>query len=258
MTTGIQIRDMRTEVSTSLIETIYHELLEPSFGFDELDPLDTVLDGLAEGGSQEVWGLCAMDGEKPVGCIFGYPHARSQVLVIGYLAARPGLRGHGIGAMLLDQVRQRWFEEPGIKLVVAEVQDPRSHAVLGDIDPERRVAFYSRRGWQVVVGPYFQPRCEGEERKRVYDVFLCVVSEGQNGTSPKDSVPARQIAEFLLEYFEQSGDGPDWPQPDDEEGARLLAWYQDPNRIEVRLHPIDDYARIEIPQITDHGRRSGH
>jgi GNAT superfamily N-acetyltransferase len=249
--TGIQIRDLRTEANTRLIEAIYRDLLQPSFGPDELDSFDRFIDGLTEGGSYEAWGLCAMDGDEAVGCVLGYPHRRSQVLLLGYVVARPSFRGHGIGALLLDQVQQRWFGQPGLTLVVAEVEDPRCHPMLGDIDPKRRAAFYARQGWQVIVGPYFQPRLEGEEKRRVYDLFLCVVSDRDNATVVTDSVSAGQIAEFLLEYFEGSGDGPDWPRPDDPEGTRLLTWYQD--RDEVQLHPIGDYARIEIPDIIEGG-----
>jgi GNAT superfamily N-acetyltransferase len=242
MTNRIQVRDMRSGVGATLIDDIYREILEPSFGADELDTLDALRDGLAEGGSYEAWGLCALDGEKPVGCVLGYPYTGSQVLLIGYVSVKPGLRGRGIGDLLLDEAQQRWYGKPDLTLVMAEVEDPRRHPVVGDIDPKRRATFYGRRGVQVVVGPYFQPRLDGEGNKRVYDLFLTVLS-GSN----KDSVPAGQITAFLLEYFRDSGEGDDWPRADDEEGNRLLSWYCD--RETVPLHSIGDYAHIEIPQI---------
>ncbi len=243
MTTGIQVRNMPTEVSTRLIEDGYHEILEPSFGPDELDTLDTLLEGLADG---ETWGLCALDGETPVGCVLGYPYTGSQVLLIGYVSVKPGLRGRGIGDLLLDEAQQRWYGKAD--LVVAEIEDPRRHPVVRDIDPKRRATFYARRGAQVVVGPYFQPRLDGEGKKRVYDLFLTVLSGSSEVISPENAVPAGILTDFILDYFRESGEADDWPRADDEEGNRLLAWYR--GREMVRLHPIGDYAHIEIPRIS--------
>ena len=244
MTTGIQVRNMPTEVSVSLIDDAYSEILEPSFGPDELDTLDTLLDGLAK---SEVWGLCAVDGEMPVGCVLGYPFPQSNVLLIGYLTIKPGLRGGGIGAKLMDEAQQRWFGKDGLTLVVAEVEDPRRHPAVGDVDPKRRAQFYARRGAQVVVGPYFQPRLEGAGKKRVYDLFLTILGGNAEAITGENSVRAEQLTNFILEYFRDSGEGSDFPRADDQEGKDLLAWYR--ARETVALHPIGDYAQIEIPRI---------
>ena len=115
MAEPIQFRDLHT-ANARFIELVYHELLEPSFGPDELDPLEVVLDGLAKDGSFELWGRCAMDGDMPVGCILGYPYRESGVLLIGYLVVRDGMRGRGIGGSLADEVRRRWYGEPGLPL----------------------------------------------------------------------------------------------------------------------------------------------
>ena len=160
MTEPIQFRDLHA-ADARFIELVYHELLEPSFGLDELDPLEVVLDGLAKDGGFELWGLCAMDGDMPVGCILGYPYRESGVLLIGYLVVRDGMRGRGIGGSLADEVRRRWYQDPGLPLVLAEVEDPRYHPVVGDIDPDQRVAFYARRGAQIIVGPVFPATARG-------------------------------------------------------------------------------------------------
>jgi GNAT superfamily N-acetyltransferase len=236
---------MRSEVSADLIEEIYREILEPSFGPNELDTLDTFLGGLAE---DEAWGLCALDGDKPVGCIMGYPFARARALLIGYVSVRPELRGGGIGDVLMDAAQQRWYAKPGVALVLAEIEDPRRHPPAGDIDPARRAMFYARRGAQVVVGPYFQPKLEGDGKKRVYDLFLTVISGTNDAISPQNSVRAEMIADFMLDYFRDSGEGSDWPRADDDEGTRLLAWYRD--RESVSLQPIGEYAQIDIPRIS--------
>ncbi|MGD0702857.1 MAG: GNAT family N-acetyltransferase [Trebonia sp.] len=243
----IRFRDLRAEADAGLIEAVYHEILEPSFEPDELETLDSVLDGLMPGGSYEAWGLCAVDGEKAVGCIVGYPYRRSGVLLIGYVAVRSGLRSRGIGGLLLDEARRRWYGKPGISLVVAEIDDPRYHPPTGEIDAERRLAFCARHGMQVVIGPYFQPRLKGKGKMRVYGLFLAVLDGSNEATGPGQLVSARQLTEFFLEYFETSGEGSDWPRDEDKEGRWLLDWYR--GREMVGLRPIGGYSQSEIPQV---------
>ncbi len=242
MASPIQVDDMRSTVSAARYDEIYREILHPSFRPDELDPPSAVFDALAPDGRFQPSGLCAFDGDTPVGCVLAYPFPLSRVLLIGYVAVRSGYRGRGVGALLLDSAAQKWFGTADFTLVLAEVEDPRHHPVAGDIDPTRRVNFYARRGARVVLGPYFQPRLGEAGKKRVYDVFLTVLNSGSAG----DSVRAAQLESFLLEYFRGSGEGPDWPRCDDEEGTALLAWYR--RRDVVALHPIGDYAGIEVPR----------
>jgi predicted N-acetyltransferase YhbS len=247
--TELPVLNMRTEVSPSMIERIYHELLEPSFGPNELDTLDTLLDGLAADGSYEAWGLCVLDGETPVGCILGYPCEQSGVLLIGYLVVNPRLRSQGAGSRLITEVRKRWFGNADYTLVISEVEDPRHHVAEGGSDPVRRAALYARQGMQVVVGPYFQPKLDGEAKKRVYNLFLTVLNESSDPATWQDSVPGKQIADFLVEYFQSSGEGQDWPREDDKKGKRLLAFYRCRERIPLR--PIGEWEHIEIPPLTD-------
>jgi GNAT superfamily N-acetyltransferase len=243
MINGIHVDDLRSNVSASLIAEIYREILEPSFRPDELDTSVSFIDGMASG---QPLGLCALDGETPVGCILGYPYQRSRVLLIGYVAVKPGLRGRGIGGLLLHEAQQRWYQKPEFTLVVAEIEDPRHHPAVADINPKRRVSFYARRGAQVVIGPYFQPRVGGVGKKRVYNFFLTVLSGSSGSINPNNSVDAGQLTGFLLEYFRAS-EGSDWPEAEDEEGNQLLEWYR--RRETVQLHAIGEYARIDIPRI---------
>lgn len=242
------ILDM-TKIGTAAIERIYHELLEPSFGPNELDTLETVQDGLANR-SYEAWGLCMLDGETPLGCVLGYPDKKSKVLLIGYLVVNPQLRSQGIGSRLITEVQKRWFDNPKYTLVLSEVEDPRHHAVALGGDPVKRAELYARQGMQVVVGPYFQPKLEGEGKKRVYNLFLTVVNKSNDPTTWGDSVSAKQIADFLCGYFHSSGEGEDWPHDDDEKGKQLLAFYQDPKNERIPLRPIGEWQHIDIPPLT--------
>ena len=125
-------------------------------------------------------------------CVLGYPYPESGVLLIGYIAVRADLRSHGVGGMLLDAARRQWYGRAGLTLVLAEIDDPRYHPASGNIDPARRITFYARHEKQLVVGPYFQPRLDGEGKQRVYDMFLAVL----NGDG-KTSLPGPAIAAFL-------------------------------------------------------------
>jgi hypothetical protein len=247
--TELPVLNMRREVSPSVIERIYYELLEPSFGPNELDTLETLLDGLAEHGSYVAWGLCVLDSETPVGCILGYPTEQSGVLLIGYLVVNSGLRSQGTGSRLITEVRKQWFGNPDYTLVLAEVEDPRHYAAELGSDPVLRAKLYARQGMQVVVGPYFQPKLEGEGKKRVYNLFLTVLNESTDPATWPDSVPGKQIADFIIEYFQSSGEGEDWPRDDDEEGKQLLTFYQSRERIPLR--PIGEWEHIEIPPLAD-------
>ncbi len=226
-----------------MLDAVYREVLEPAFDTTELDPLDVVREGLSGGAGNEIWGLCAVDGRSPLGCVLGYPFEESRVLLVGNIAARPDRRGRGIGGLLLEEAKRRWCATRHYTLVVAEIEDPRHHPVVGDIDPLRRVAFYARRGAMIVVGPYFLPRLR-ESTGRVYDLFLTVLHADEQAIRPRRSVSAHQIADFLQAYFEAS-EGSD-PRGD-EQGRWLLAWYH--SRDTVALHSIDGYAEIEIPPI---------
>lgn len=240
MSDPIQVRDLRAEADTSLITRVYRDILQPSFDDSELEALEVVLDGLTTGGSYECWGLCALDGDTPVGCILGYPYLASRVLLIGYMAVRSGLRSRGVGQTLLAEARRRWYGRGGLTLVLAEIEDPRYHPAVGEVDPARRVAFWARHGAQMVIGPYFQFRINGEGNKRVYDMFLAVLYGGDRAL-----VSAPQLAAFLTEYFE-IGEGTHWPLAEDEEGRWLLDWYRD--RETVDLQPIGEYSKAEIPR----------
>jgi GNAT superfamily N-acetyltransferase len=241
MSTETGIRDLRAEPGPGLIQAVYRDILRPSFEDDELDELDVILDGLAADGRGECWGLAALEGGVPAGCILGYPYPAAGVLLIGYLAARPGRRSRGTGGRLLAEARRRWSGPDGSALMLAEIDDPRYHPAAGGIDPARRIAFYDRHGTRLIAGPYFQPRLDGAGRARVYDMFLSVLSAGP------DSVPGAQIAAFLADYFADSGEDPGWPRPDDAEGRWLLDWFR--ARETVSLHPIGAYAQAGVPRI---------
>jgi hypothetical protein len=145
----------------------------------------------------------------------------------------------------METAEHRWYGK--VDLVVAEIEDPRHHPVVGDIDPKRRVTFYARRGARVVMGPYFQPRLDGEGRKRVYHLFLTVLGGSGEVVSAENWVPTGILQDFLIDYFRDSGEGKDFPHADDREGNWLLAWYRD--RETVSLHPIGDYAHLQIPDV---------
>ena len=118
--------------------------------------------------------------------------------LLAYLAARPGMRGGGIGSMLLAAIKDRWLGRRPIMFV--ELDDPRYHEPHPDYgDPVARLRFYGAFGIRLLSIPYFQPRLRAD-LPRGYRVFLGVV-QPDGGAGPA-TVPASEVTGFLREYFE--------------------------------------------------------
>ncbi len=249
MSTSIQFRDLRADADASFIEDIYREILQPSFSPDELDPLEVILDGLTEGGSYELWGLSAMDGDMPVGCMLVYPYRESGVLLIGYLAVKQGARSRGIGGLLADEGATALVRAAGLsvgswrRLKIRVITPRRVTSTRSGAWPSTRGA--GRRSSLARTSSRASTKC----RQRVYDFFLTVHHRGDAVISPESTISARRVADFLQEYFAASGEGSDWPQ--DDEGRWLLDWYR--SREMVNLQPIGELregrrSAIPIPQ----------
>jgi hypothetical protein len=158
------------------------------------------------------------------------------VLLLSYLAVRPGIRGGGIGAALLRQLLPGWRDRSGSEMVVAEIEDPRAHQPTELGDPTARVRFYQRQGYRLLPVPFVQPRVAADQG-RVRGMLLVVAPDERVGDQP---VPAHLVRAFLTEYFDSAeGVGAD----DDPELAALLAIVERGGRQLTPLQP-DRYAEI--------------
>ena len=124
MSSGVQIRDMGSEVSTSLIKLVYRELLQPTLDSDELDTLDTVLDGLVKGSDRRLGDGAHWTGKRPSGAYWDSYAWEIPMASLGCYYRLPGGQTWSPGRRHRSRaVHWRgpagWYGEPDIDLVVA-------------------------------------------------------------------------------------------------------------------------------------------
>jgi GNAT superfamily N-acetyltransferase len=214
-----------------LLDAVYTDVLVPSFPPDELVSLEDLREGLAAGGGTSIAATVDAAG-RPLAAAAVDWSASTAMLLLSYLAVRPGRRGGGHGAALLRYARGEWFVRHGARMLLAEVEDPRAHAAsAGFGDPAARVRFYDRHGGRALDLPYFQPAL-GPGRERVYGVFLVVLAwtDAALGAGA-DRIAAEPVRRFLAGYLGEAegGVGSDpavaalWRALDRPDGIPLLA-----------------------------------
>jgi GNAT superfamily N-acetyltransferase len=235
-------RTVDVTTGTPLLREFYDEVLCEAFRPDELagpywetdeEPPRTVL-ALSPGG-------------QVLGGVVGEDFPASGVLLISWVAVRRGLRGRGVGQRLMSHVASEWYGEPGQRLVLGELEDPR-HWPSEDQPPVARLRFYDRFGVRALTTPYFQPAL-GPGKSAVYHMFLAVfdphsaaVRRDAHGPAAVDGGVVRA---FLAEYLAGSAE---WcGRPDgslDADGQWLLSCY---DGTDIPLVPLLDYERIADP-----------
>lgn len=240
MLQSVVTRAIQTTREGALLQAFYEEIMVEAFRPDELggpywdpgkdDP--TVRTILALGPDETV-----------LGGVVGEWFPRSEVLLIAWVAVRAGLRGQGIGSMLMQRAAEEWYGLPGTSLVVGELDDPR-HWPSEDQDPVARLRFYDRFGVKAMPTPYFQPAI-GSEYNPVYRMFLASFDPRASAIAPDGSVDGAVVREFIHEYLVGTshlcGRGGDL----DEDGEWLLSFY---DGRPIPLLPLLEYERIETPE----------
>jgi GNAT superfamily N-acetyltransferase len=223
----IQLFDQDSPRAAELLRELHDEVLAPSFPAEEYVPPATIepKDGLA---------VIACSGGQVVGGALGTLYPASGALLLEYLAARPGLRGSGVGSALLAAVKERWLG--AYPLTFLELDDPRHHSADLDYgDPAARLRFYGRFGIRLLTIPYFQPRL-APDLARGYHLILGVILPDR-GTPPQ-AVPGDRVTAFLREYFEASeGSTAD----DDPEVRWLLDAASEP---QITLVSTEEFERV--------------
>jgi GNAT superfamily N-acetyltransferase len=190
-----------TDLAPAELEVFYDEILAPSFDSAELVERAELLAELADDASVTRGAIAFDEPGLIIGGIVGDWFAASRVMLISYLAARRGLRGHGVGGQLLGEVLPAWTSRFGALLIVAEVENPQFFQSDEDHgDPEARLRFYARLGAKIVDIPYFQPALSPEQ-PRVRDLFLMVLSADQSVLRDDHHVDAATVRSFIEEYL---------------------------------------------------------
>jgi GNAT superfamily N-acetyltransferase len=211
---------------------VYREVLAPALRPDEIESEELFLGYIASG---DAIGIALADPpETPLSAIIGYPYRTAQVLLIGYIATRKQLRSRGMGAELLERATERWYRPTSFRMVLAEIDDPRTHP--GD-EATMRLRFYDKHGAKLLARPYFQPRLSASQ-KRVGGMLVIALWWAPEAMS--DAGLAREpVVSWLHAYFEESEDG----NPQDDQYARLIAAYE--ATPSIPLIPLNDYQKIE-------------
>jgi GNAT superfamily N-acetyltransferase len=201
-----------------VLDTVYHEILVPCFPSAEMAPVESVR-YLAESGGGLAW--AAFDEQdNVVGCAIGEWDADPGVVLLAWMAIRPGVRGGGAGTALLDAAQAEWLARYRPCLMMAEVEDPARHAgseVYGD--PAARLRFYQRRGARILDLPYFQAGL-GPGEPRVPDLLLLVLHADEQFAGSKPDTIDGTVLRAYLELYQRQCEG---QVATDEQALRLFA-----------------------------------
>lgn len=226
----IEIIDKENAVRLGLAGKLFREVLQPSFPPEELgEPWE---EGYVPDGQLLV--AANRKGTEVLGCAISEFYPLSRVLLLGYLAVKPGARRLGVGSALMQTVIERWCQ--GGTLVLAEIDDPRHHEPHEKYgDPWARLRFYRRFNVMALDAPYFQPSL-GPGYPRAYHLILCRLASGTSSGSSKP-LNGQLVRVFLTEYF-TSCEG--WDVLADPELRWLLSSYGET----VGLLPLAEIDRV--------------
>jgi GNAT superfamily N-acetyltransferase len=181
------------------LEAVYQEILVPSFDPAELNTLDEISESMLSGRTS-VWISVDRD-DRILGTAIGEFEAEQRIVLLAWMAVRPGLRGGGVGGPLLRAALDAWEGEYGPCLILTEVADPAGHSFHeAHGDPSARLRFYRRLGGRVLDLPYFQAAL-GPGLGRVDDFLLLVLrSHPAFGGEESDTVDGAVLRSYLEAY----------------------------------------------------------
>jgi len=233
----MQIMDVME--SGPVLDAVYLDVLMPSFPADELVTLESLREGIASGDTSVATILDAAGA--PLAAAVGDWSPGTGILLLSYLAVRPGQRGGGYGAALLHHAQREWVDRYGAGALLAEVEHPAGHeGSQGYGDPVARVRFYARYGGRALDLPYFQPALQ-PGGQRVYGLILAVLGmdAAATGAGP-DLMAVEPLRRFLTEYFETT-EGCAGADP-----AAAALWRGLARPDGVPLLPLDEPERIPL------------
>lgn len=192
------VPDISVVTTEDDLTELYRSVLTPTFPPEELSDLDTLLTDLAAG---RLMVLAARDGARVVaGAVVD---GAGPVRTVSYLAITPQGRGAGLGGRLLSKALAKAGSEPGVQLIVAEVEDPAHHRSDPDRgDPTARLRFYARRGAQLLDLPYFQPGMRPGAARVEHMLLLALeVDPGLIVPGQPPTIPPQPLLDHLTDYW---------------------------------------------------------
>lgn len=222
-----------------LVDTIYADILRPSFPPDELIPLANLRAAVTAGTA----GLTvALDpAGTPLGAAVGEWFAAGRVMLLGYMAARPGIRRQGVGGALLAEAVRAWSTRYQPCLVLAEVERPDRHrASLDHGDPADRLRFYQRHGATALELPYFQPALSAATN-RAYGMLLIALHLADDYRPDEAHVTAEPVRQFWADYLAQTEGATEGRDRAVDQITTALH-----REHTVGLRPLHEYRRIPV------------
>jgi GNAT superfamily N-acetyltransferase len=231
----VTVRDLRRDFEPEILDRLYADVLAPNFVPEELDSPTSIAQSLMEGRGGLAWAAMGPDDEV-LGGLVAERHPGSEVLLGGYLASRPDVRGRGVGAALVHVLRAHCAADSGVRLALGEVHDPRHDHGHGD-RPLDRLRFMERHGARLLDVPFVQPALrEGAPR---VPGFLLIAVYVDPDIASEGGIPAEIVSRFVRSYYATTEGA---TEPFDAELTALL------ERIErhaaIALLPMSDYARV--------------
>jgi GNAT superfamily N-acetyltransferase len=219
--------------SGPVIEAFYHQILVPSFPAAELIGLDEVQD-IADREDASIWLAQNADGTILGGAIAEWDES-VRVLLLSYLAVRPGIRGGGIGGPLYLTALESWRQRFKPCLVLAEIEDPavpgRSDSADNG-DAAARLRFYLRRGSRVLDFPYFQPALE-PGADRVSGLLLIVLYADPDFAGAEDGTIDAEVVRRYLENYQIQYEG---KVATDDQATEMWRALDRPGGVRLREH----------------------
>lgn len=198
-------RVVRLASAGAQLDELYREVFEPSFHRDELCDLETVR-ALVETERGDCWVTLSAGGQV-LGGLLGEWDPEPGVMLLSWIAVRPGRRGTGIGAPMLAAALASWKAKFDPCIILSEVEDPAQHrADEAHGDPAARLAFYARHGARILDLPYFQAAL-GPERRRVDHLFLLVLHADPKFAGDEPDTVSGVALRAYLELYQQVCEG---------------------------------------------------
>jgi hypothetical protein len=194
--------DRDRSLALGLLTRFHDEVLAPTFRPDDLNPLSWLSDWLLADPRRLHAAVAVTDAGEPVAGLLCRWFPAGRTLLFAYLAARADTRRMELGTRLLHHSLE-WIARLRPDIVVAEVEDPRTHPPADGQDPAARVQLYGRIGSRVLDMPHLPPRSR-PGGARVPGMLLIgqpdacgalVTGEGGIG------LPGPRLAGFLRDYY---------------------------------------------------------
>lgn len=137
----------------------YLALYERAFPPEERVPVadfETVLSERQEGRSPHMHQVAALEENVLVGMAQFAVKSEGRVGYAIYLAVDEKRRGSGIGSLFFREIADRMrAEQPPLRAMLFEVEDPDHCASEGRRFAERRIEFYRRHGARMLTGIHY-------------------------------------------------------------------------------------------------------